>query len=155
MGKLETLRDVMAIIRDFLLIIVLFGLIVGIVLLGMLLMGLINTIQTQGLSGILPLVGGMAAGSLGNSGSSSSYAQGKYTMDSETQQIFTELSDAMNSQDVVALSTKLDELEKHFTGKGMTDAADLTKKVKTSMMTGDIAGAQEYGTQLFSLFKQQ
>ncbi|PIU21049.1 MAG: hypothetical protein COT15_04315 [Candidatus Diapherotrites archaeon CG08_land_8_20_14_0_20_34_12] len=159
MGKLETLRDVMSIIRDFLLILCLLGLLVGLFVVIPFLITMSNTVQTQGLAGIMPMIGSLVAGQMGStSGANSSgysYAkggQGKYTMDATTQQIFSDLSTAMDNQDLAGVSSKLDELESHFKSKGMGDAADLTKKTKTSMMSGDMTGAQTYGTQLMNLF---
>jgi hypothetical protein len=157
MGKLETLRDVLAIIRDFLLIIVLLGLIIGTAILVLLLMNLMQAVQAGGLSGILPMVGGLVAGKMGpDSGSSYSgtYSSAKYDMDSKTQQIFTEIGDAMNTQDMMTVSSKLDELENHFKSKNMNDAADLANKIKSAMLSGNMSAIQTYGSQLMGLFKQ-
>ncbi len=152
---LEKVRDVFAVIRDFLLILVLLGLIVAILIGISLLMNagqILNSIQSGGLGSLLggtgPLaaLGGLTGGNLENMMSRSQPKT--VTGDSTICRLLSEAQSAFLSGDTQTSGQKLIQLKSSFNKKGLTQQAELTDELIQAVNSNDFNQIASLYTQL-------
>ena len=141
---LEKIRDVFAVVRDFLFILVLLGLIVVILLGITLLMNagqILSSVQSGGLgsllggSGPLAALGGLGSGNLESmmSGSQVKTVTGDATMC----RLLSEAQSAFLNGDTQTSVQKLTQLKSSFNKKAWTDQVQLTDKLITAVNSDD------------------
>lgn len=163
MSMLESISDIVAIIRDVIIILGLIGMILGLVTVLAIAsqfvtaagdMGLVPALMTSAAgSGVMPGgIPGMPAGASGSMSGGSSASGATYAPDATTMQLFGEISEAGNAGDMTTTMQKLEELKMHFESNGWDDAAQLTEEMTQAFESGDQATAQAKANELMGLF---
>ena len=132
MGKLQTIRDIFAIVRDFLLIIFLIALIFAA-------LAVYNFV-----SSIDPLMV-LAALSMGSAdiGFGAVKQEQLYEADTEIKATLQEIESKALAQDIAGVSQELDKLRGMLKEKGMSEAVTLVDEIKQKALQNDLPGAIE------------
>ena len=154
-GKLEKTRDVFSIIRDFLIILVLIGLVLAIFFFIQFLANIQTALHNGGLVGLL---GG--SGSLGNlgslfgsgasGGSTGSTGLEKVKGDPGTCSILSGLQGKLLSGDLAGLQSDMGKLEKTFRKNGWQEQLNTLAEIQSSFQTGDATKAIQLGPSLIN-----
>ena len=154
-GKLEKTRDVFSIIRDFLIILVLIGLVLALVIIIQLLGNIQSTLQGGGLLGLL---GGSGESPLGNlaslfvdqlpigGGTNLHKVQG----DAETCTTLSGLQGKLFSGDIQNVQSDIDKLEKTFKKNGWQEQSDTLAEIESSIQSGDFVKVLQSGPSLLN-----
>lgn len=162
MGALETISDLVAIIRDVLIIIVIIGMVLGVLSAIAMVSQLSSQMAAEG--GMLPfLIGSVLGGGMGMPSEMTpqqmqqyytAMGGGKYEMDATTQKLINEVGEAYSANDTELAIQKLDDLKSHFQSKGWNDAAELTEDIKQATIAGNQQMVEMKAMQLSMLFKE-
>lgn len=132
MGKLQTIRDIFAIVRDFLLIIFLIALIFAA-------LAVYNFVSSIDPSMVL------AALSMGSAdiGFGAVKQEQLYEADTEIKATLQEIESKALAQDIAGVSQELDKLRGMLKEKGMSEAVTLVDEIKQKVLQNDLPGAIE------------
>ncbi len=132
MGKLQTIRDIFAIVRDFLLIIFLIALIFAA-------LAVYNFVSSIDPSMVL------AALSMGSAdiGFGAVKQEQLYEADTEIKATLQEIESKALAQDIAGVSQELDKLRGMLKEKGMSEAVTLVDEIKQKALQNDLPGAIE------------